>query len=181
MKTLFSNVLMFQIGWFACVAGAAESRPWLGVGIAALVVGWHLSRSPRPRPEIALIGIAVLTGMVFDSVLVVNGWLEFAAPVPWPTLAPVWIVAMWACFATTFNVSLRWLRGRPMAAVMLGACGGPLAYLAGEALGGVLLSSSALVALAVGWGVLMPLLVRLAARLDGWPQPTLRDPVAAAG
>jgi hypothetical protein len=181
MKTLFGNVLMFQIGWFSCVIGAAVARPWLGAGIAVLVVGWHLWRSPRPRPEIALIGIAALTGMVFDSLLVANGWLQFAAPVPWPALAPVWIVALWACFATTLNVSLRWLRGRPVVAALLGACGGPLAYIAGEALGGVTLSASALVALAMGWGLMMPLLVRIAARLDGWPQPALRDPVAVAG
>ncbi|MGB5202220.1 MAG: DUF2878 domain-containing protein, partial [Sedimenticolaceae bacterium] len=84
-------------------------------------------------------------------------------------LAPYWIVAMWMGFATTLNVSLGWLKGRYWLAALFGAVGGPLAYLAGAKLGGITLISSeaALTALALGWATIMPLLMYLAARLDG--------------
>jgi hypothetical protein len=80
-------------------------------------------------------------------------------------------------FATTLNVSLRWLRGRPLLGALLGAVGGPLAYLAGAKLGGIELLEPALAlsALAAGWALLLPLLQRLATELDGFAgQPGAR-------
>ena len=41
---MLANFILFQIGWFACVPGGANDRPWLGAGIVlaivALAVGW---------------------------------------------------------------------------------------------------------------------------------------------
>ncbi len=77
---------------------------------------------------------------------------------------------MWLVFATTLNVSLRWLRGLPLAALGLGAVGGPLAYWGGERLGAMtfVVPVAATAAIAVGWVVLTPVLVRLARRFDGY-------------
>jgi hypothetical protein len=78
------------------------------------------------------------------------------------------MVALWVLFATTFNASLRWLRGRPLLAMALGAVGGPLAYLAGAQLGAISFPelASGLAVQAAGWTLLMPLLMRIADRLD---------------
>jgi hypothetical protein len=54
-----------------------------------------------------------------------------------PWLAPVWIIAMWAGFATLLHVALRWLLPHRWLAALLGAVGGPLAYYAGMRLGAV--------------------------------------------
>ncbi len=66
---------------------------------------------------------------------------------------------------------MRWLRGKPRLAAFFGAYGGPAAYLGGQALGGIVLSNqvAALVALAIGWAVIMPLLMWLSEQLDGMP------------
>jgi hypothetical protein len=66
-----------------------------------------------------------------------------------------------------------WLKGRPWLAVAFGAVGGPLAYLAGNRLGGVEMSEPALALLVqgLGWAAMMPLLLRLAARLNGFDTP----------
>jgi hypothetical protein len=87
-------------------------------------------------------------------------------------LAPYWIVAMWGLFATTLNLSMSWLRGRQWLAALLGAVGGPLAYLAGARLGGLQMPDPvlALAVQALGWAVLLPVLNRLAERLDGFSQ-----------
>ncbi len=168
MTRLVTNFALFQAGWFACVLGAAWGRPWTGAALALAAAAWHVARAARPGGELALVLIAAAFGAAFDSLLAASGWLVYASPVPWAGLAPVWIVALWACFATTLNVSLGWLKGRHVLAAVLGAAGGPLAYLAGEALGGVTLSARtpSLAALAAGWAVAMPLLLLIAARLE---------------
>jgi hypothetical protein len=73
---------------------------------------------------------------------------------------------MWALLATTLNVSMRWLHGRPWSAAAFGALGGPLAYWAGARLGAVEIPdvAAALTAQAIGWAVMMPALMALALR-----------------
>ncbi len=170
------NVVLFQAGWLGCVLFAASGRPWLAVLAVMPSVVVHLAGAGRRGAELALIAAAVTLGVVFDSLLAASGWLVYASPLPALALAPAWIIALWACFATTFNVSLRWLRDRPWLAALLGAAGGPLSYHGGAALGGVALVETlpASLVLAAGWALAMPLLLRLARILDGM-QPASAD------
>ena len=82
--------------------------------------------------------------------------------------APYWIGAMWVLFATTLNVGMRWLRKNLLVAALFGGLGGPMSFLAGEKAGAVTFpdTSTALVVIGLGWAVLLPLLVRFAARND---------------
>ena len=82
----------------------------------------------------------------------------------------LWLpIALWALFAIQFNVLFRWLRSRPVRAAVLGAIAGPLSFRAGSALGAVHFpdTTQAMTALAIGWAVLMPLMVYLASHWDG--------------
>jgi hypothetical protein len=164
------NFLLFQLGWFGCVLGGAAGVPWLGAMLATAIMAWHLLRTPDPCAELKLIGAAVAIGTVWDSLLVWQGWLAYPSGMVLPFAAPYWIVIMWALFATTLNVSLRWLKGRWLYAFLFGAVGGPLAYLAGQGLGAVefVETRSALLALLVGWALFTPLLVALSRRYDGY-------------
>lgn len=166
---IFVNFLLFQIAWFACVLGAANNLPWIGPLVVGLIVIYHVRRVPSAGPELQLIGSAAVIGAVFDSLLAASGWVSYPSGQWHAALAPYWIVAMWIGFATTLNVSLSWLKRRYWLATLFGAVGGPLAYLAGAKLGGITLVSSeaALIALAVGWAAITPLLTYLASRLDG--------------
>jgi len=163
------NITAFQVGWLSCVLGAAKGYPLIGPAVVCGVVALHLTVAARPRSELLLIVLAALLGAVFDTALVRTGWLSYPNGMLLSGTAPYWIVAMWSLFATTLNVSLRWLRARAWAAVTLGAVGGPLSYWVGERLGGLefVNRGAALAALAVGWASVTPLLIRLAARLDG--------------
>ena len=167
---MLGNFVAFQVGWFACVLGAAHGMPWLGVVVAGVIVAWHLWRAPRARPELTLIAIAAAGGFVWDSLLVALGWIGYPNGALVAGTAPVWIVAMWVVFATTLNVSLAWLKRSVPLAILFGAVGGPLAYLAGAKLGGVVLlqQTPALIALALGWAAIMPLLLGMAERNDGY-------------
>lgn len=169
MSGMAINFVLFQLGWFACVLGAANGKPWLGPVVVASAVALHMVRARRPLPELRLVLYAMLLGLVVDSLLMATGWLRYPSGLWLPGLAPYWIVAMWGLFATTLNLSLAWLRGRPLLAAVMGAVGGPLSYLAGERLGGIelLAAAPALVALALAWAVAMPTLAWLALRCDG--------------
>jgi hypothetical protein len=164
------NALLFQAGWFACVLGAAQGLPWIGAIIAVLVIGWHLSRAADPRREVALIAAAGVLGLVFETLLVQSGWVRFDSGMLVAGVAPYWMVALWAIFATTLNVSLRVLRSRLGLAAALGAVGGPAAYYGGAQLGALELATAgaALMTIAVGWAVFVPALLGAARRLDGY-------------
>jgi hypothetical protein len=173
---LVLNFALFQAGWFAAVLSAAKLVPMLGVAVIAVVVALHLRWSRRPGREFALIVICAMLGGVFDSLLAAAGWVAYPSGQPLAAVAPYWIVAMWMSFATTLNVSLRWLRNRTLLAAALGLAGGPLAYFTGERLGGIVLvdTTAAMVALGIGWGVMMPLLSAVSQRFDGM-QPQSAD------
>ena len=109
---LLINFFAFQIGWFVCVLGAANSIPLLGPVIVAAVIAMHLSQSNKPVRELALTGVA-----------------------------------------------------------------GPLTFYGGAQLGGVVFldQRAGLIALSVGWAVMMPTLIILAARLDGIAVPIVGE------
>jgi hypothetical protein len=175
------NFVLFQLAWFACVLGAANGLPWVGPLVVAGVVAVHLARVPDRRAESALLLVAAMLGTLFDSTLVTAGLLSYPDGNWLASMAPYWIIAMWIGFATTLNVSLNWLKGRPAIAMIFGAIGGPLAFVAGQKLGAVSFvePAQALAALALGWGLLMPLLMTIATRLDGWRPGVGRRMLAA--
>ncbi len=166
---VLANLIAFQIGWFACVLGGAYGQPWAGTALALTIAVVHLASSARPGDEARLLAIATALGAAWDSALVALGWVSYSAGTLLPGTAPVWIVAMWTLFATTLNVSLNWLKNRHLAAAAFGAVGGPLAYYAGMKLGAVRFADLgiAMAALALGWAVILPALLRLGQRFDG--------------
>jgi hypothetical protein len=164
------NVALFQAGWFGIVLSAAAGAHWIAPLATGAIVLWHLYHARQPRRELALVGIAVALGLVLESIMAglqivaqASGSLVSGAPA-------AWLLCLWAVFATTLNVSLRWLRSRPLLAAGLGAIGGPIAYAGGAGLGALNLETSPLSigALGIGWALAMPLLLVAAARFDGY-------------
>ncbi|MEZ0316101.1 MAG: DUF2878 domain-containing protein, partial [Methylophilaceae bacterium] len=116
----FINFIGFQLGWFACVLGAANQLPWLGVLISAPIIAWHLWQAGNPRLELTLMLIATFFGTLFDQSLLSLGLIEYPAST-WPALLiPVWMMVLWMLFVTTLNVSLRWMRGKYLIATIFG-------------------------------------------------------------
>ena len=170
-----ANFLMFQAGWLACVLGAARGQPWLGPATVIPILAIHLSWARRPRQEAVLLAICGLAGLLFDASLLATTWVGYPGGWWLPGLAPYWMLFMWLIFGATLNLSMSWIRGRPLLAALIGAIGGPLAYLAGARLGGITFveTTQALTALAIGWALVLPLFSQLAKRLDGFTCPPL--------
>ena len=169
------NFILFQIGWFACVLGAAKQMPWLGVIVVTGIVVWHLSQAKQAKPELILLVLAILIGGAFDQAMLsshlisyqAHGWEFLNNP---NALTPAWILALWAEFVTILNVSLRWMRGKCLVAILFGAIGGPLAYMGAENLGAVTLNNLPMtyIALSIGWAILTPLFLVLSQKFDGF-------------
>lgn len=167
------NVVLFQIGWFACVLGAAQGQPWIGTVAAAVIVAWHVLRAAQPQQEFNLIVSVVILGALWDSALVMLGWISYTSGTLIAGAAPHWILALWALFATSLNVSMRWLKQRLLWAAVLGAISGPLSYWAAARLGAAQFVEplQILVALAVGWAFIMPALMLLSRCYNGIALP----------
>ena len=167
------NVLLSQVGWFACVLGAAQGMPWIGIAFAVPIIAWHVGRATFPGRELTLVAAAALGGAAFETFLLQAGWVRFESGQLIEGAAPYWMVALWALFATTLNVSLRRLRPHPWPAALLGAFAGPAAYYAGARLGALEFPAvgTALLAIAIGWAVLTPVLLGAARHLDGYARP----------
>jgi hypothetical protein len=167
------NAVAYQGAWFACVLGAAASQPYVGVAAAVAAVLLHLYVAPAPRRELVLILLATLAGTAFESLLVASGWVRSAPTLLLGSAVPMTMVALWAAFATTLNVSLRALRRRYLLTAAIAAVGAPLAYKAGAALGALqwVEATPALLLVACGWAVLLPLLMHTAQRFDGFASP----------
>ncbi|MCC5887622.1 MAG: DUF2878 domain-containing protein [Gammaproteobacteria bacterium] len=182
MPVIIFNLVALKAAWFACVLGGAASLPWIGVAAVGGLVALHLWLSPRVQPELHLLAAVGLAGAVWETFLVRTDLLSYPSGMIVSGTAPVWIVALWVGFATCLNVGMRWLKGRYAVAALFGAVGGPMAFYGGSRLGGVTFADTgtALLVLAAGWAVLMPTIVRLSERFDGWPDTTLGKAPKAA-
>ena len=159
---------LFQAAWFACGLGAAHGRSAWGVLAVAVAVALTWAASNARGDELRLTALALLMGLAWDTALLQRGLLAYASPGPLPSLAPLWILTLWALFATLLRGPLAWLQGRPLLAALLGAVGGPLSYLAAVRLGAGRFAddSLAMLVLALGWGVMTPALTEAARHLE---------------
>jgi hypothetical protein len=161
MLERLANAALFQLGWFACVAGG--NSLWLLVALAVLVV--HLLWISSWAQEGRLILCVVLLGTAVDSTLRWLGVFDFHDLSP---LIPLWLMLLWALLATTLRHCLKWSATPLWRASLLGALGGPLSYYAGGQLAGVHFpygQLATLIGIGLLWAALFPLLQIMAARL----------------
>lgn len=168
MGRKFLNIILFQAAWFTAVLGAARGNEWYGPLAVALVLAVHLVLSDDRQGELTLLLVAGTIGFCFDTAL---SAAEIVIPrgdlLPYPLSQP-WMVSLWLNFAATLNVSLEWLKGRYLPAVIFGAVGGAGSYYGGARLGATLAlpDVNGILLLAVGWGIMTPFLVWLAKRFQ---------------
>lgn len=162
---ILCNAVGYQLVWLIAVAGAARDRQWWGVAAAAVFAGLVLLHSRQRAADLLLVAIALALGLLLDGGLALSGWLQYAAAQP-ALAAPAWILAIWAAFALTINHSLGFLQGRPAWAGLIGAIGGPLAYLAAArgfaAVEFAAPAYRAVCVLVLAWAIALPLLAELA-------------------
>ena len=175
MALYIRNLVLFKLGWVACVMLAAAGQPVMATLVVAAVVMAHLATVPVKSKESMLLVSAAVIGMAWESLLVRFGIVSYPGYTDAAALAPYWIVAMWVLFATTINHGLRWIKRSWIVASAAGLIGGPLAFFSGAQLGAVEFSNTllALVSIGVGWAVLLPTLALVADTIidSAWLEP----------
>ncbi|MDX5299977.1 MAG: DUF2878 domain-containing protein [Gammaproteobacteria bacterium] len=161
MSAQLINVALFQAGWFLCVLYPSALSAAFGLAL----VGVHSAlQRPHWAPELRIIGLLSLPGLLLDSLLLGTGVLAVVGSDS--SIIPLWLVAIWLLFSATLTHSLRWMIQRPYLPWIAGPIGGPLAYMAAERLGAITINETpfGLIALALGWGLVFPLQAWMARR-----------------
>ncbi|MBW4933261.1 DUF2878 domain-containing protein [Marinobacter sp. F4206] len=152
------NFAVFQAGWLICIL-------YPGMPAASLVVGLLILHfvlvSQKRMSELQFIGLGTVLGASLDLLWFRTGIL--AGTEGEVLLTPPWLVAIWAIFMTTLNHSLNWISRKAWLPFVLAPIAGPFAYWSASKLGAVTLPEllPSLVALALGWLVVFPLLLFL--------------------
>lgn len=171
-KTLHAllHSILYNLGWFACVLGAALGYAWFGPIIVVLslllLIMWQFHRKQIQGLFLFLIAFSLL-GTIVDSSLLHLRIIEFNSNPFAPKLSPPWMIALWSSFALSFYaVFPQWHRQYFLMAI-LSLCFLPLAYLAGAKLGAakLLMGWFSVVVIGCAYAVLIPLTLYSIAKL----------------
>ena len=166
MTHMLLNAIQFQACWWACILSVGFGLEKEAILFCLALTGVHVYFSRAPQQELTLALFTTLIGIGVDSALKYFSVIDFLGWSLGP-LSPFWLWALWLAFATTLNVSLRFLRRLPVFITAgLGFFLGPWTYYAGSQLGAARLEASPfhLLTLAVIWMVALPVLVLISQR-----------------
>ena len=167
MKFKLLNFLLFQVGWFICVLGAANDSTFLALALVTTLIIIHITITPHKIDDIKLFAYALIIGFVYDGFIQFYGLILYNSAGWQFPLPPLWILMLWVLFSMTLNHSLSWLKGRIIISSVFGFVGGPLAYIAAEKLGAITITSSQTIfILALGWAIITPTLIFLSGKYD---------------
>ncbi|MBX2848109.1 MAG: DUF2878 domain-containing protein [Acidiferrobacterales bacterium] len=162
-KNLLVNAGLFQALWLSAVYGSAKGWLWPCIVLVIILAMWQLQPVRRAKSDKKLVLIAIIMGLVIDSIWINLGIMEFTNKTPIGWISPIWILALWIGFALTINHSLSFLKIHPLLPILLGLISAPLSYYAGKRLGAVEYNYDALLVSAyigLAWAIALPLLVR---------------------
>jgi hypothetical protein len=153
MKTKIVNLAIFQAGWIVCVVGG-DLYAIVYTAIALLIHHWYVLEK---NSEWQLIAIVTVVGSLWDILMALSGMLYYADS---GFLGiPIWLICLWALFATTFMHSLSWFSRYLWIAAVFAAVMGPASYWFGSELSDAYFGTPILISLvvmAVGWSILFP-------------------------
>lgn len=164
---LFLNILGFQTAWWACIAGVGRGFEIPALLYGLVLAGLHLRFAHQPGQEAKLAVLALVVGMAVDTLLQMASVIVFYGWALGP-LSPFWLWLLWALFAMTLNTSLVFLQNHTLwLSAAAGLVLGPLTYYAGAQLGAASFDNTPvhLGALAITWGLALPVLVYAAQRM----------------
>lgn len=153
------DALVFQVAWFACVAGGNAGALAAALVLLPLQAVWP---GRRDRREWGLVGLFSAVGLAMDLGWQAIGLLDFSGDLLGPL--PFWLAMLWVFFSGTLLRSLAFLQQRLLLAALLGAVAGPLSYWIGMRLGAATSVNAPLqvaLAMAPAWALLLPLLAWL--------------------
>ena len=158
MKVTVINVVAFKVAWLLTVFAAAAGHGLMGPLAVTCWVGCFLYWQQDLKHNLLFIALAFSVGFLVDMTLGIFGAITFPFSSS-DVLPPLWMAFLWINLAVSLRYAFAILRQRYVLAVFIGAVGGPLAYLSGEAIGAVTVNNILFVA--VIWALATPSLLIL--------------------
>lgn len=122
------NAIGFNFVWFGLVYWGDNFIP-----VALMMLFIHLKEISTFPNEIRLVLVIAMIGFVNDSLLSVFGVFQFEHSI----ITPLWLIVLWASFATTISHSLSFLNVSKTLQIAVGGLVAPLSYIAGYKLDAV--------------------------------------------
>ena len=165
------NFISTNIGWFACILGAARGYPWIGLIVVLILFIIHIVfiENQNARNIIIIACISMVIGIIADTFIIAVGNINLNRWIIPPPFTTIWDLTIWANFSLTLNTSLRFLQKKLLIAAFLGAIFAPGTYYAGERLGALNFTEphwKGIVWIGVVWILVMPLLSLLAKKCN---------------
>jgi hypothetical protein len=158
------NFIVFQACWFGSVLGTANNLGWLGPLLVFFTVPLQIYiLTENHKVEFLFVMICGILGFFLETIMIVgNVYIPFDNS--WGMFCPPWMAGLWFNFAMLVSISLAWLKGKYVLAVLIGGVFGPLAYWGGEKLGAIELATDNLrwfIPMVLCWALVLPFLVSL--------------------
>ena len=165
------NIILFQLGWFACVLSASYQLEWLAVSSLAIIIAFHVYLANNRQGEILIILSAACVGIIVDSTMITFNVFSANHAITISGMAPLWLIGLWMLFGITLNHSLRWFHQHLQFAALAGLVFAPLAYWSGHRLGALQFNNDyahywALLIIGVCWFFVTPFLLWVSQRLE---------------
>lgn len=163
-----ANFGLFQLTWFGSVMGAAQGSLVVGLAGIILLFAFSAYRSTLSLDTLFVCALLPL-GWLVDSVWAATGILQYSYV--WieqslPTLAPLWILLLWAAVGLSLNHGMNLFLARPWLGALLAGGAAPMSYLGGQRLGAVEIPDPyALIWIALGWFGVFAFVFHQAARV----------------
>ncbi len=168
------NYLAFYAIWFLCLWSAEANQSAVAFSLTLLYIILHLKIVSRfPIGELVCILAITTLGFLNESLLSIFHAVQYEGAYSY-FLAPLWCVALWAAFASTYWHAFRWLERRYILAAILGALCAPFFYLWIEKAGAATILFSQTFypycVISFMWSVVLPLSFFISSKVRGWAQ-----------
>ena len=163
-KDAVINYFGFSIVWVCCASTPSLEMPFVAPIATLIFLFFHFSIIAYNRyQELQLIIFAIFLGAIVDSGFAIFNIVKYNGVInQFPNLSPIWILCMWAGFASQVNYAMRYLRGKYLLISFYGLLA-PLAYIAGEKINAVSIGTENInyAIIAITWSISFILLFRV--------------------
>jgi len=133
------NWFSFYIYWYLCFWGAKNESFYIGpiIGFGFILI--HIILVENRLIETKYIFLCLLLGFVLDSFFINLGLIHYKGQLVISdiSLAPIWILTLWAGFGTTVFYSLKWMKKRYFLTSLIGIIIFPIIYFSADRYGSI--------------------------------------------
>lgn len=180
--------------WMLLTWGAGAGQLWWPSALTAAILAAACWRAGSQWWRVAVIlAVGLMCAIAVDGSLIKIQLVGYAGADPTVPVPPVWIISLWLVFAAALALPARGLLTSPVLAGILGAIGGPLAYLGAGSLDAIETSRNGLIVVGIFYALATPVLVLVVNRLlpvepagpgtrgrEGLPSRNRRQPAGGA-